>query len=176
MPLARRGRGVLWKGVQQITTILSFLCTRSKESPPPLSSLLSTFTFSSNTQILPNAQQGWCGFHKVDRNFTSNVEYRGILGAERDKDIFGRVEIDITVRWMWYFIKYITVLEAATRSKIVEFLCKSFFVHSDMLFESCFEGTTMEEVTTASTKHGIEQQKELQEAHAQTMIWVKQQR
>ena len=92
------------------------------------------------------------------------MEYRGILDGERDKDIFGRVEIDIIVRWMWYFIKYyknmgevemsaylfnfymteedqsehITVLQSATRSKIVEFLCKSFFVHSDMLFESCF--------------------------------------
>ena len=76
---------------------------------------------------------------------------------------------------MWYFIKYyrtmeevemsaflfnyymteedqsdhITCLEAATWSKIVEFLCKSFFAHSDMLFESCFEGMMMEEVITS---------------------------
>ena len=45
--------------------------------------------------------------------------------------------------------EHITVLQSATRSKIVEFLCKSCFVHSDMLFESCFEGMTMEEVTTS---------------------------
>ena len=148
---------------------------KKQQHSPPLSSLLSTLTSNSDTRILPNAHQGWCGFHKVDRNLTSNVEYRGLLDAARDKDIFGNVEIDVIVRWMWYFIKYyrnmeevemsafffnyymteedqsdhITNLEAATRSKIVEFLCKSFFVHSDMLFESCFEGMTMENVTTS---------------------------
>lgn len=43
---------------------------------------------------------------------------------------------------------HITVLEDETRSKIVEFMCKPFFLHSNMLFESYFEGMTMEEVTT----------------------------
>ena len=45
--------------------------------------------------------------------------------------------------------QHITTLQEATRAKIVEFLCKSFFVHSEMLFESCFDGMTMEEVTTS---------------------------
>ena len=146
-----------------------------KKRTPHLSSLISVFTSSSSQSILPNAQHGWCGFHKVNRNFTHHVQYKSILDAAKDKDIFGRLEIDIIVRWMWYFIKYyktmeevemsadmynfymteedqsehIAALEAATRSKILEFMCKSFFVHSDMLFESCFDGMTMEEVTTS---------------------------
>ena len=70
-----------------------------KRTPPPLlSSLLSTFTSTSETQILRNAQHGWCGFHKIDRNFTSHVEYRGMLDMERDKDIYGRVEINVIVQ------------------------------------------------------------------------------
>ena len=103
-----------------------------------------------------------------------------MLDMERDAGIFGRLEIDIIVRWMWYFIKYYKTMEEvelsafllnyymteedqsdhigklneASRSKIVEFLCKSFFVHSDMLFESCFEGMTMEEVTTSINEAG----------------------
>ena len=146
-----------------------------KKRPPVLPSLFSVLTSASSNAVLPNAQHGWCGFHKINRNFTHHVDFKSILDAEKDKDIFGRLEIDILVRWMWYFIKYyksmeevevsafmfnfymteedqsehITVLKSATRSKIVEFACKSFFVHSDMLFESCFNGMTMDEVTTS---------------------------
>jgi len=101
-----------------------------------------------------------------------------MLDGEREKDILGRIEIYIIVRWMWYFIKnyktmeevelstyfmehdmteegqtdHITTLKKITRSKILDFLCKSFFVHSEMLFESCFDGMTMEEVTTSINK------------------------
>lgn len=45
--------------------------------------------------------------------------------------------------------EHIAALQAASRSKIIEFLCKSFFIHSKMLFESCFEGMTMGEVCTS---------------------------
>ena len=89
---------------------------KKQKHSPPLSSLLSTLSSNSDTRILPNAQQGWCGFHKVDRNFTSNVEYRGLLDAARDKDIFGNVEIDVIVRWMWYFIKYYRNMEEVEMS------------------------------------------------------------
>ena len=93
---------------------------------------------------------------------------------ERDKSIFGSLKIDTIVQRMRYFSKHKTtmeevkcsafmfnyymteedqcdhigLLEVATRSKIVHFLCKSFFVHSDLLFKSCFEGMTIENVTT----------------------------
>jgi len=146
---------------------------KKQNKPPPLSSLLSTI--ASSSAVLPLAQQGWCGFHKIDRNFTSNSEYKGILDSERDKSILGRVEIDGIVRWMWYFIKHyrtmeevemsaylfnwymtendqsqhMTSLADTSRTKIMDFMCKSFFPHSDMLFESCFDGMTLEKVTTS---------------------------
>lgn len=141
----------------------------------PITSLASTLVPSHSHRIFDNAQQGWCGFHRINRNFTHSVEYKSILDHERNKSVYGRIEIDIIVNWMWYFIKhyktmeevemssfllnlYLTeqdqsqhaaTLESATRSKIVEFLCKSFFIHSDMLFESCFDGRTMGEVCTS---------------------------
>ena len=144
-------------------------------SDEPFPSVLSMMTFPDDTKIFANAMQGWCGFHKVNRNFTHSTDYKSMLDIERDKDILGRLEIDLIVRWMWYFIKnyktmeevelsaylfeyymtkkdqvlHITTLQEANRTKIVEFLCKSFFVHSEMLFESCFDGMTMEEVTTS---------------------------
>ena len=65
-------------------------------------------------------------------------------------------EVEISAYLFNYYLteedqsEHITVLEHATRSKIVEFMCKSFFLHSDMLLsESCFDGMTMEEVTTS---------------------------
>ena len=62
-------------------------------------------------------------------------------------------EVELSAFLLNYYMKeedqsdHIGKLEAASRSKIVEFLCKSSFVHSDMLFESYFEGMKMEEVT-----------------------------
>jgi len=132
-------------------------------------------TLPDETKVFENAMQGWCAFHKIDRNFTHCPKYKSVLDVERNKDILNRIEIDIVVRWMWYFIKnyktmeevelsayfmeyymtevdqtdHIATLDKITRSKILEFLCKSFFVHSEMLFESNFDGMTMEEVTTS---------------------------
>ena len=146
-----------------------------KSLQPGMDSIFSVLTSPSDSKTFENAQQDWYGFHKINRNFTHSPNYKSILDAAKDKDIFGRLEIDIIVRWMWYFIKYyktkdevelsaylfhlymteddqsghITKLEAACRSPIVEYICKSFFINSEMLFESCFEGMTMEEVTTS---------------------------
>ena len=125
--------------------------------------------------IFQNAQQGWCGWHKIDRNLTSDAKYKSILVHEKNKSIFTRVEIDLIVKWLWYFIKHYEnsdevefsmmllnyylnepdqslhfgQLEERTRSKLLEYLAKSFFVNGDMLFESCFEGMTMANVTTS---------------------------
>ncbi len=146
---------------------------KKNKKPPPLSSLISTIV--SGGAVLPNAQHGWCGFHKIDRNFTSNSEYKNVLDYEREKSILGHIEIDVIVRWMWYFIKtyrtmeevqmsayfinwymtendqtyHISSLDDGSRTKIWYFLCKSFFPNSDMLFESSFDGVTFKKVTTS---------------------------
>jgi len=139
------------------------------------SSVLSMMTFPDETKVFENAMQAWCAFHKINRNFTHDSKYKSVLDGERSKNILNRIEIDIVVRWLWYFIKnyktmeevelsaflmeyymtevdqtdHIAILKEDTRRKIMEFLCKSFFVHSEMLFESNFDGMTMEEVTTS---------------------------
>ena len=64
-------------------------------------------------------------------------------------------EVELSAYFMEYYMTeadqtdHITTLNEISRSRILEFLCKSFFVHSEMLFESCFDGMTMEEVTTS---------------------------
>mmetsp|Transcript_18532 Transcript_18532/g.44576 ORF Transcript_18532/g.44576 Transcript_18532/m.44576 type:complete len:336 (+) Transcript_18532:565-1572(+) len=64
-------------------------------------------------------------------------------------------EVELSAYFMEYYMTevdqtdHIATLDKITRSKILEFLCKSFFVHSEMLFESNFDGMTMEEVTTS---------------------------
>ena len=75
-----------------------------------LSSLLSTPQLLMQ-QFLANSQQEVCGFHKNNRNFTHIVEYKSILDAVRDKDIFGHIKIDTIVRFCWYFIKHYTTAE-----------------------------------------------------------------
>ena len=69
-------------------------------SNDPFPSVLSMMTSPNDTKIFTNAMQGWCGFHKVNRNFTHSPVYKSILNIEQDKDILGRIEIDIIVRWM----------------------------------------------------------------------------
>ena len=60
----------------------------------------------SGHTIFQNAQQGWCGWHKIDRNLTSDAKYKSILVHEKNKSILTRVEIDLIVKWLWYFIKH----------------------------------------------------------------------
>ena len=97
-----------------------------------------------------------------------------MLSMEKDNNIFSRVEVDIFVKWLWYFIKYyededkvsfcmmlmnyyITEdqnlhfgeLGETARAKLVDYLSKSFFRNGDMLFESCFVGMTMANVNTS---------------------------
>ena len=62
-----------------------------------LTHLVPTLAPSHLNKIFANAQQGWCGFHRVNRNFTHSVEYKSMLDRERTKSVYGRIEIDIIV-------------------------------------------------------------------------------
>ena len=59
-------------------------------------------------------------------------------------------EVELSAYFMEYYTTkvdqtdHIATLEKNTRSKILEFLSDHFFVHSKMLFESNFDGMTME--------------------------------
>ena len=68
-------------------------------------------TLPDETKVFENAMQGWCAFHKIDRNFTHCPKYKSVLDGERNKDILNRIEIDIVVRWLWYFIKNYKTME-----------------------------------------------------------------
>ena len=137
--------------------------------------ILSTLGPSERQKIFERAQQGWCGFHRISRGLEFHPDHKSYLDSERSNCIWGRLEIDMLITFMWYFIKFyrtreevemashlmnyymreddqsdhLAALKAATCSNIVEWLCKSFFIHSDMLFESSFEGMTMCEVCTS---------------------------
>lgn len=57
-------------------------------------------------KIFPNAMHRWCGWHRINRNFTNDSKYKSILAAAKNSNIFTRAEIDVFVRWLWYCVKH----------------------------------------------------------------------
>ena len=126
-------------------------------------------------KVLPHARHRHCAWHKVNRNFTEDSKYKSKLSATRKRSWKSSVEVDVVVRWLWYFIKYYESpeevdlayrllsyylnedqaehhgdIEEDVRSAIRDFITKSFYVNSGKLFESEFDGVmTLGNVTTA---------------------------
>ena len=119
--------------------------------------------------VFPNASHGWCGWHRINQNFTNNPTYHASLCAVKSSYIMLRIEIDVIMKWLWYFVKHYLNLEEielstilmnfyvnekdqthrfgqipeATCSLINQFLTKSFFVHGQKLFEGLFYNLTL---------------------------------
>ena len=60
----------------------------------------------SQRKTLPNAHLRLCAWHKINRNFTNDPKYKSKISAARKSDVKTSVEIDVIIRWLWYFIKY----------------------------------------------------------------------
>ncbi|KAL7551396.1 hypothetical protein ACHAWF_015520, partial [Thalassiosira exigua] len=116
-------------------------------------------------KTFPNAKHRQCGWHKINRNFTESSDYKSKLSSQRKKCIQSSIEIDLIVRWMWYFIKHYEnpsevkmamtllhiylnesqdchygVLDEDVRSDIRSFITKSFQCNENKLFEAYFDG------------------------------------
>ena len=114
--------------------------------------------------VYPNAHHRHCAFHKMDRNLKCDSKYRAKFAAARDKGIHSRVEVDMVLRFMWYFCKHYENNEQVDlalllldhylkedesehfgeigedlRKELREFITKSFVVNREKLFEASFE-------------------------------------
>ena len=67
----------------------------------------------------PNASHGWCGWHRINRNFTNNSKYHASLCALKSSNIMSRIEIDVIVKWLWYFVNHYLNLEEIVLSSIL---------------------------------------------------------
>ena len=47
-----------------------------------------------------------CAFHKLDRNLKSDSKYKSKIGSVREKGVNSKAEIDMVLRWLWYFCKH----------------------------------------------------------------------
>ena len=156
--------------VVKITTDADAQETRAVESVVGRAELCSKVI-----KIFPKAKHGWCGWHRINRNFTNDPKYKSMLAAAKNSSIFTRVEIDVVVRWLWYFIKHYEdekeiqfslnlldfylkeedqsnhfgVIEESVRAKVRVFVTKSFQEHGHKLFEASFTGMTLGNVTTS---------------------------
>ncbi|KAL7549107.1 hypothetical protein ACHAWF_012377 [Thalassiosira exigua] len=125
-----------------------------------------------------NAENAYCAWHLIDRDFLSDSKYKASICEAKSDSILTRVEIDIIVRWMWYLVKYYVSdeevefsfnllswyistedqsfhfgkLKSATRSKIKEFLVKSFYLKRHKLFEPYMNGTTLYDCTSSGNE------------------------
>ena len=61
---------------------------------------------SLTPKVCPNAWVGNCGWHKIDRNLINDSKYHSLIQKVRDSSIANRVEVDVVIRWLWYFIKH----------------------------------------------------------------------
>ncbi|KAL7539501.1 hypothetical protein ACHAXR_009346 [Thalassiosira sp. AJA248-18] len=129
--------------------------------------------------LYPNALHGWCTWHKINRNFTNDPQYKSLLANAKNINISSRIEVDVVVRWLWYFVKHyedqseielsmmlmkhylgdedsqddhIGQIPQDTRRKIMEFCTKSFFLHATKLFEANFTGMTLKKRTTGANE------------------------
>lgn len=127
------------------------------------------------TKVYPNAHHRHCAWHKVNRNFTEDSKYKSKISAARKTGVSTSIEIDMIVRWLWYFIKYYECADEVDlammflqhyltesqdrhygtisddlRKEMREFITKSFQCNGNKLFEASFADImSMGNVTTA---------------------------
>lgn len=117
------------------------------------------------SKTYPMAWHRWCGWHRVNRNFTNNAKYKSLLAKVRESSVDNSIEISLITRFMWYCIKHYETeeeLELAfklmnqylkedqgshkgeidenTRVKIRDFFTNHFENKKLMLCEASFEG------------------------------------
>lgn len=105
-----------------------------------------------------------CAFHKLDRNLKSDSKYKSKIGSVREKGVNSKAEIDMLLRWLWYFCKHyengeqvdlaLTLLHyylredednhfgeiGSFRKDLRDFITKSFNPNREKLFAASFEG------------------------------------
>ena len=118
------------------------------------------------TKPYPKAKHRHCAFHKLDRNLKNDSKYKSKIAAVRDRNVNSRVEIDIFLRWLWYYCKhyenddqvdlalrlmnhYLREDESLhfgeigddLRMELREFITRSFVANRHKLFEASFDLT-----------------------------------
>lgn len=116
------------------------------------------------SKMYPMAWHRWCGWHRVNRNFTNSAEYKSLLAKVRNSSVNNSIEISLVTRFMWYCIKHYETkeelelafklmnqylgedqvshkgeIEEGTREKIRDFFTKHFENKKHMLCEAAFE-------------------------------------
>ncbi|KAL7551652.1 hypothetical protein ACHAWF_014837 [Thalassiosira exigua] len=125
-----------------------------------------------------NAENAYCAWHIIDRNFLSDPEYKASICEAKADSVLTRVEIDIIVKWLWYLVKYYVSdeevalsfsllswylgvedqsyhfgrLKQETRSKIKQFVIKSFYDKRHKVFEPYQSGTTLYDSTSSGNE------------------------
>ena len=124
-------------------------------------------------RIMPNAKGGLCSFHQIDRNYVSHPKYKSTIAATKSLSIMARAEVDMLLRWLWYFTKHYELeeeirlsqylltfylndeqddhfaeLDVSFRNGFKGYLTNSFFENEKKLFDAFFGGMTMGFVTT----------------------------
>ena len=61
---------------------------------------------SRSWAVFQHASHGWCGWHRINRGFTNHPKYHAALCKAKSDNILSRVEVDVIVHWMWYFVKH----------------------------------------------------------------------
>ena len=117
------------------------------------------------SKVYPNAHHRWCGWHKVNRNFTNHPDYKSLLAKVRNSSVENSIEIGLITRMLWYCIKHYETkdelelglklikqylsedqsthygeIDEDTRAAIRLFFTKSFECNKSMLCEGFFEG------------------------------------
>jgi len=116
------------------------------------------------SKVYPNAHHRWCGWHRINRNFTNHADYKSLLARVRNSSVNNAIEVSLITRLMWYCVKHYETkeevdlalklinqylkedqtthkgeIEEATRSAIRDFFTTSFEYNKHMLFEGYFE-------------------------------------
>ena len=126
---------------------------------------------------MPNACHGYCCFHALCCNFTNSPQYKAMLVAAKNKSILARAEIDVFIRWMWYFAKhYETVKEINISAKLLklymtedqnshfavheeefrrlltEFMITSYLEKGHKMFDAYMPGMTLAQITSSGNE------------------------
>lgn len=116
------------------------------------------------SRVYPHAWHRWCGWHRVNRNFTNDPKYKSLLARVRNSSVDNSIEISLITRMMWYCIKHYETKEEVelalklinryleedqsphkgrideeTGASIREFFTKHFELYKTMLCEGFFQ-------------------------------------
>ena len=132
-----------------------------------------------NTRLktMPNARHGYCCFHALRRNFTDSPQYKAVLAAAKNKSILARAEIDVFIRWMWYFAKHYETVEEINisaellklymtedqdshfavheeefRRLLTEFMTSSYLEKGHKMFDAYMPGMTLAQITSSGNE------------------------